>query len=110
MTTLGAACLRAGEDRRALEALESAIRTRESRGEAVAAADLAFLAMACGHLGRAAAAREGVERLGRMLEDPALARDEEAQGFLLEARAELARRDGHPAAAPARPPPAIRRP
>ena len=73
-------------------------------------ADLAFLAMARGHLGRAAGAREGVERLGRMLEDPALARDEEAQGFLLEARAELARLDGHPAEAPARPTPAIPRP
>ena len=108
LTTLGAACLRAGEDRKALEALERAIRTRESRGEAPAAADLAFLAMARGRLGCAAEARESLERLHRMLEVPARVRDDEAHGFLLEARAELARLDGQPAA-PAQPPSAIPR-
>ena len=110
LTTLGAAHVRVGEDRRALEAFERGIRIRKSRGSAPGAAELAFVAIARWRVGRAAEARESVEGLRRILEDPTRARDEESLGFLREAEAELARRDGQPATAPAEAPSPIPRP
>jgi hypothetical protein len=82
---------RVGNADKALEMLLRADQIHQTQDQGSLPADLAFLAMTQRHLGHAREAQAYLERLRERLKLPRWAQDAEAQSFLREAEALLAK-------------------
>jgi tetratricopeptide (TPR) repeat protein len=91
LTTLGVAHYRVGNDDKALETLLRADKINQKQEKGSIPADLAFLAMTQQHLGHAKEAQAELQRLRERMKEPDWAQNAEAQGFLREAEALLAK-------------------
>jgi tetratricopeptide (TPR) repeat protein len=95
LTTLGMAHYRVGNDDRALETLLRSDQINRKQNQGFIPADLAFLAMTQQRLGHAQEAQAYLQRLRERMKDSRWAQDAEAQGFLREAEALLAKPKTH---------------
>jgi WD40 repeat protein/serine/threonine protein kinase len=91
LNTLGVAHYRAGNYDKALETLRRSDAINKIQYHGSLPADLAFLAMSQQHLGRAKEAQAFLQRLRLRMKDARWANDADAQGFLREAEALLAK-------------------
>jgi hypothetical protein len=91
LTTLGVAHYRVGNDDKALEVLLRADAIHQKQDQGSIPADLAFLAMTQQRLGHAPEAQAYLQRLRERMKDSHWAQHAEAQGFLREAEAMLAK-------------------
>jgi WD40 repeat protein/serine/threonine protein kinase len=91
LNTLGVAHHRVGNYEKALETLLRSDQINKARFQGSHPADLAFLAMTQQQLGHVKEAQAELERLRERMKDPRWAKDEEAQGFLREGEALLAK-------------------
>jgi tetratricopeptide (TPR) repeat protein len=91
LNTLGVAYYRAGNYEKALETLLRSDPINKAQFEGSIPEDLAFLAMTHQRLGHAKEAQAELQRLRERMKDPRWAQDAEAQGFLREAEALLAK-------------------
>jgi tetratricopeptide (TPR) repeat protein len=91
LTTLGVAYYRAGNYEKALDTLLRAEQINKTLIGGAHLADLAFLAMARQQLGRVTEAQAELQRLRERVKDPRWAKSHEAQVFLREAEALLAK-------------------
>jgi len=91
LNTLGVAHYRVGNYEKALETLLRSDEINKGQFQRSIPADLAFLAMSQQQLGHVNEAQSELQRLRKRMKDPRWAKDEEAQGFLREAEALLAR-------------------
>jgi tetratricopeptide (TPR) repeat protein len=91
LNTLGVAYCRVGSYEKALETLRRSDQINKIENEGSIPEDLAFLAMTQQRLGHAKEAQAEFQRLREQMKDPRRAQDDEAQGFLREAEALLAK-------------------
>jgi tetratricopeptide (TPR) repeat protein len=91
LTTLGVAHYRVGNYEKALEVLSRSDQINALRDKGSLPADLAFLAMAHQRLGHAKEAQAKLQLLRERMKDPRGVQAAEAQGFLREAEALLAK-------------------
>src|SRR5439155_612967 len=91
LTTLGVAYYRVGNHDKALETLRRSDQINQRRSQGSVPADLAFLAMTQQRLDQTQEAQAGFQRLRERMKDPRWAENDEAQGFLREAQALLAK-------------------
>jgi eukaryotic-like serine/threonine-protein kinase len=91
LNTLGAAYYRVGNYEKARETLLRSDQINKTQNQRSVAADPAFLAMTQHQLGRHREAQAELERLRERMKDPRLAHNAEAEGFLREAEALLAK-------------------
>jgi WD40 repeat protein len=91
LTTLGVAYYRVGNYEKALDVLARSDKINVLRDKGSGPADLAFLAMAHQRLGHAKEAEAALQLLRERMKDPRSAQDAQAQGFLREVEALLAR-------------------
>ena len=91
LNTLGVAYYRVGNYEKALEMLLRSDQINKTQFQGSIPADLAFLAMTQQRLGHAKEAQAELQRLRERMKDPRWAKDAEAQGFLREAEALLAK-------------------
>ena len=82
---------RVGNYQKALETLSRSDQINKTEFQDSIPADLAFLAMTHQQLGHAKEAQAELQRLRERMKDPRWAQDAEAQGFLREAEALLAK-------------------
>jgi len=91
LNTLGVAYYRVGNSEKALETLLRSNPINRTRFQGSIPSDLAFLAMTQHQLGHAKEAQAEFQRLREEMKNPRWAQDAEAQGFLREAEALLAK-------------------
>jgi tetratricopeptide (TPR) repeat protein len=91
LRTMGVAYYRVGNYEKALEALLRSDPINETEFKSSIPGDIAFLAMTQQQLGHAKEAQAQLQRLRELMRDPRWAQNAEAQGFLREAEALLAK-------------------
>jgi tetratricopeptide (TPR) repeat protein len=91
LNTQGLAYYRVGDYEKALATLLRSDQINKTQNQGSLPANLAFLAMTQQRLGHAKEAQAELQRLRERMKDPRLAKDDEAQGFLREAEALLAK-------------------
>jgi hypothetical protein len=91
LTTLGVTHYRTADHAKALEILRRSDAMNQKQDQGTLPADLAFLAMTQHRLGHPREAQAELRRLRERMKDPRWAEDAEAQGFLREAEALLAK-------------------
>ena len=91
LSTLGVAYYRVGNYDKALETLQRSDQINKKQHDGSLPANLAFLAMTQQRLGHAKEAQDHLQQLRQRMKDRAWADDAEAQGFLREAEALLAK-------------------
>jgi tetratricopeptide (TPR) repeat protein len=91
LTTLGVAHFRVGNYEKALDVLSRSDKINALRDQGSGPADLGFLAMTHQQLGHAKEAEAKLQLLRERMKDPRWAQDAQAQGFLREAEALLAK-------------------